>query len=346
MPNTRSAAARGTAGPSTSAEERAEKPKSAGAQPKARKSGRATTAAAAAAAAAGAAEEAPAAEAPRSKRQRKEVALPELAGLPCFPAGPSLVRVGTSGLPQRLEWERYAQEFDMLTLVGASRVVAKQAPQLYSHYKRLNVDDNFIGSWTRFWASCQRLRPHLGLVLFQFPSNFRTTAAAKGKGQPTINNIDRLRRLGEVLPAGERFVFEFRDASWFCQEVYDVLRAHNWCLAITVLTDLPGNRKRKEDSWIGSLTPGPNPPPVAYPLDCCDWGVYVRFHGSTGQYRGAYGATEMAKWAGWAAKWTAQGREAWFAFNNDNLAAKSALPAAVLDCRDLASALRQCKLWH
>lgn len=143
-------------------------------------------------------------------------------------------------------------------------------------------------------ASCQRLRPHLGPVLFQFPANFRTTAAAKGKGQPPINNIDRLRRLGEVrgrrrclqracaraapagrstrhtpaslpltlpgcamytvpdvglpvvtsralpapqvLPAGERFVFEFRDASWFCREVYEVLARHNWCLAITVLT--------------------------------------------------------------------------------------------------------------
>lgn len=35
-----------------------------------------------------------------------------------------------------------------------------------------------------------------------------------------------------------------------------------------------------------------------------------------------------------------------FAFNNDNLAARSTLPAAVLDCRDLAAALRHCKLWH
>lgn len=29
---------------------------------------------------------------------------------------------------------------------------AKKAPQLYSHRKRLNVDENFIGSWTRFWV--------------------------------------------------------------------------------------------------------------------------------------------------------------------------------------------------
>lgn len=49
--------------------------------------------------------------------------------------------------------------------------------------------------------------------------------------------------------------------------------------------DLPHNRKLREGSWIGSLTPGPNPTPEAYPLDCCTWGVYVRFHGSTGQVR-------------------------------------------------------------
>ena len=30
---------------------------------------------------------------------------------------------------------------------------------------------------------------------------------------------------------------------------------------------------------------GPNPTPVDYPLDCCNWGAYVRFHGSAGQVR-------------------------------------------------------------
>ena len=127
-------------------------------------------------------------------------------------------------------------------------------------------------------------------------------------------------------------MFEFRDASWFCPEVYAVLKQHDWCLAIAHLTgadamqawrftnvvpaaagagwglescpvlpccppaaahprcraDAKGGQKldKSEGGWIGSLQPGPNPAPAAYPLDCCTWGVYVRFHGSEGQVRG------------------------------------------------------------
>lgn len=43
--------------------------------------------------------------------------------------------------------------------------------------------------------ACQRLCPHLGPVLFQFPTNFRTTS---GRGGKATSNIERLRRLGEV----------------------------------------------------------------------------------------------------------------------------------------------------
>lgn len=27
-------------------------------------------------------------------------------------------------------------------------------------------------------------------------------------------------------------MFEFRDISWYCAEVYEVLRQHDWCLAL------------------------------------------------------------------------------------------------------------------
>lgn len=220
----------------------------------------------------------------------------------------------------------------------------------------------------------------------------------------------------QVLPAGERFAFEFRDASWFCREVYDVLARHNWCLAITVLTgaDLGGvqaaarlpmrlrlhpsalcwvplymqcctpNRALLPPSLIctyrpapqpqvqgGQLDrqpdPGPKPAARAVPARVLRLGrvrAFPRQHGAGGageggdllcgpctklsvlpqggpnlanllggrdvhaacpagfhwrallsslpQYRGAYGAAEMAKWAGWAQKWAAQGRETWW----------------------------------
>ncbi|KAL4458702.1 hypothetical protein ABPG75_013567 [Micractinium tetrahymenae] len=326
--------------------------------------------------------EAAATEAPRrAKRHRKEVALPPPAAL-CFSPNSTVIRIGTSGysyahwrgggsyysgVPQSQEFAFYSQEFDMVELnatfygwfkdavwdswhdrasaVRPSFEYVVKAQQFYSHRKRLNIDDAFTESWGRFWASCQRLRPHLGPVLFQFPTNFRTTS---GKGEKAASNIDRLRRLGEVLPAGERFVFEFRDPSWFCQEVYDVLRQHDWCLAIVHCTDAPRGRKLEEGGWIGNLTPGPNPRPEEYLLDCCSWGAYVRFHGSEGQYRGAHGAAEMQRWADRAKQWAGGatgGRRVYFAFNNDSVPAPEQLPYAISDCRALAAALRSNGTW-
>lgn len=201
-----------------------------------------------------------------------------------------------------------------------------KASQMYTHRKRLNVDEFFVESWQRFWARAQRLRPHLGPVLFQFPQNFSTTSM---RGKETVSNISKLCRLGEVLPPGERFVFEFRHVSWYCQEVYDVLRQHDWCLA---LVNVAG-----EEPWFGTLRRGCNPPVARYPLDCCSWGVYVRYHGSTGQYEGAYGRRAMEHWAEHTRRWLGEGREVWHAFNNTD---DGVPPSAIEDCRSLAAALR------
>lgn len=125
-----------------------------------------------------------------------------------------------------------------------------KASNMYTHKKRLNVDDNFRASWANFWvrlvlaycalpridfagrrekcallgccaalrlrvshclwpcrqwpavlksaaqARCERLRPFLGPVLFQLPGDMAATS--QGRGGAAVNNIDRLRRLGEV----------------------------------------------------------------------------------------------------------------------------------------------------
>lgn len=110
-------------------------------------------------------------------------------------------------------------------------------------------------------------------------------------------------------------------------------------------TDAPGGRKLGKGGWIGSLEAGPNPPPERYPLHCCTWGMYVRFHGSQGQYAGCHGAREMERWAGWAKRWAAQGRSTWLAFNNDSVPRGQQLPAAISDCQDLSAALRRCGAW-
>jgi uncharacterized protein YecE (DUF72 family) len=72
-----------------------------------------------------------------------------------------------------------------------------------------------------FLSSLAPLRDagRLGPVLLQLPPNLRL-------------DRDRLARFLEWLPRDTRFAFEFRDASWFTEEVYDLLRAHDASLCV------------------------------------------------------------------------------------------------------------------
>ncbi len=63
------------------------------------------------------------------------------------------------------------------------------------------------------------LEGRLGPILFQMPPYFKKDVAV-------------LRDFLELLPEGRRGAFEFRNASWFDDEVYDVLRAGGGALVV------------------------------------------------------------------------------------------------------------------
>jgi uncharacterized protein YecE (DUF72 family) len=150
------------------------------------------------------------------------------------------------------------------------------------------------------------------------------------------SNLARLEAVCAALPPQCRAVFEFRHSSWFCEEVYDVLRRHNCCLALVEVSGANGGSGAPRDrGWCATLRRGANPPPEAYPLTC-DWGVYVRFHGRTGKYVGPYGEERMAAWAWQLRAWAESGRRVYAAFNNTD----DGVPAgAITDARLIAAAL-------
>ena len=93
---------------------------------------------------------------------------------------------------------------------------ALKAHQMITHIKRLRG----AGDWlTRFFSSLGPLEDanKLGPVLFQLPPNLKC-------------DVTLLSEFLEELPPGLRSAFEFRDASWFCEEVYAALRAKNAAL--------------------------------------------------------------------------------------------------------------------
>jgi uncharacterized protein YecE (DUF72 family) len=97
-----------------------------------------------------------------------------------------------------------------------------KAPQRITHFSRLRECDAAVGE---FVAALEPVRAagRLGILLFQLPPNFKADPErlATFLNAPALNG-----------PAAPRVAFEFRHESWFSEETYAVLRAHNAALCI------------------------------------------------------------------------------------------------------------------
>jgi uncharacterized protein YecE (DUF72 family) len=193
--------------------------------------------------------------------------------------------------------ERYAQLFDTVEVNStfyrlASRDAvarwARQTPEGFCfalkasryliHMKKLAGIEQGIG---RFYERIEPLvgTPKLGPVLWQLPEWF-------------TRDDDRLLGALELLPPG-RHCFEFRHPSWFCEEVYALLRARDVALAV-------GDDPRRPDVPLVLTT---------------DW-TFLRFHHGR---RGRHGNYSEAELAAWARRIAGLAREAdvYAYFNND-----------------------------
>jgi uncharacterized protein YecE (DUF72 family) len=100
-----------------------------------------------------------------------------------------------------------------------------KAPQRITHFQRLRESAATVAE---FVAALQPARDaaKLGPLLFQLPPNFAADPA----------------RLASflALPAlsGQQIAFEFRHPTWFSEETYTILRAHNAALCIAESDDL------------------------------------------------------------------------------------------------------------
>jgi uncharacterized protein YecE (DUF72 family) len=91
-----------------------------------------------------------------------------------------------------------------------------KAPQRITHIARLRD----VGDPLRYFCdTAAGLGGKLGPVLFQLPPNFK-------------KDTGRLGDLLALLPAGLRCAFEFRNESWFADDVYEQLRGGGCALCI------------------------------------------------------------------------------------------------------------------
>jgi uncharacterized protein YecE (DUF72 family) len=147
-----------------------------------------------------------------------------------------------------------------------------------THIKRLT---DLEGGLARFYERIEPLArsPKLGPVLWQLPPTFK-------------RNDERLAAALEALPTG-RHAFEFREPSWYADEVYAALRRHKVAL---VIPDSPKYPFRTLE-----LT--------------ADWTFVRLHHGSRGR-RGNYSETELEEWAERIEAWRRE-FDVYAYFNND-----------------------------
>lgn len=126
-----------------------------------------------------------------------------------------------------------------------------KASQRITHQKRLKDANEEVGYFLR---TASVLGEKLGPTLFQLPPNFK-------------KDLGRLKDFLALLPRRWRAALEFRHASWYDDEVYEALRAHNAALCAAD-TD-------EEDAKL---------------VATADWG-YLRLR------RMAYDETQLRGWA-------------------------------------------------
>ncbi|MBI2868748.1 MAG: DUF72 domain-containing protein [Chloroflexi bacterium] len=155
-------------------------------------------------------------------------------------------------------------------------IFAVKASRYITHVKKLNEPERTTGN---FLDKVELLGEKLGPVLFQMPPHWRA-------------NAGRLRSFLEVLPPRFRYVFEFRDPTWFQEPVYETLARRNAAFCIWTMGESASPRRITGDT------------------------AYIRFHGPDGAYRGRYGES-LKGWAEFIAGLAAKGVRVHCYFNND-----------------------------
>ncbi len=231
------------------------------------------------------------------------------------PVAKGALRVGTSGwqyadwrtvlyprgLPQSRWLERYSERFDTVEsnaafyrlppyelfrrwseLTPPGFVMAVKASRYLTHIRRLSAPEEPVG---RLMRAAFGLGDKLGPVLLQLPPTLRADAGL-------------LARCLNCFPSGVRVAVEPRHASWWTEEIRDLLAARGAALC---WADRRGR-------------------PVTPLWRTADW-VYLRCHEGAARPWPAYGEAALHAWASRVGEVTADGCDAYVYFNNDPSAA-------------------------
>jgi uncharacterized protein YecE (DUF72 family) len=152
-----------------------------------------------------------------------------------------------------------------------------KASRYITHQKKLKEPKETA---RKFLTNVKFLREKLGPILFQLPPTWKV-------------NLERLEDFVASLPDKFRYVFEFRNSTWYTEEIFDLLKKYNCAFCIY---ELAGHTS-----------------PVNVTADF----VYIRLHGPGGKYQGSYSNAQLKDWAHQCCEWQREGLDVFVYFDND-----------------------------
>jgi uncharacterized protein YecE (DUF72 family) len=199
-------------------------------------------------------------------------------------------------VPKRCQFEFYATQFSTveinltfyrlptLKMVQNWRdktpkgfLYAIKGSRFITHMKKLlNVREGL----REFFRCLEPLRSRIAVVLWQLPPFL-------------AKDVPRLDAFLKLLPKAYDHAVEFRNDSWLCEEVFDVLRRHRVAHVSVSSRGMPMDLTITSDF------------------------LYVRFHGLEDGAAHNYSTEELAPWVAHVRRQTQRGKQAFVYFNND-----------------------------
>jgi uncharacterized protein YecE (DUF72 family) len=155
-------------------------------------------------------------------------------------------------------------------------IFSVKASRYITHMKKLKESKS---SLHEFMDHALVLKEKLGPVLFQLPPGWKI-------------NTERLDLFLQSLPSWGKYVFEFRNPTWYHPDVFALLKKYNCAFCIYELD--------------GHLTP----------IELTANFVYIRLHGPGGKYQGNYPDATLKQWSRRCKNWL-KTKDVFIYFDND-----------------------------
>jgi uncharacterized protein YecE (DUF72 family) len=214
---------------------------------------------------------------------------------------------------------------DFLFTVKGSRFI--------THVKKLKDPKE---SLELLFNRAKHLKEKLGMVLWQLPPQLKVDSQKLENFCKLLQGYHKnpLERKNVISEA--RHSFEFRHESWFCDEIYSILKKYNMALVVCdypfILERAPMVPSRRDQAEpalrasVAALPPFKTNRKLIQVPETADF-IYLRRHGATALYASNYSDEQLKQDAEQIKKWLKSGKDVYIYFNNDaeGYAVKNAL---------------------